>query len=280
LDSFGRPGRDPLNGVHRRSPVRELDEIDLPRVLDSVLPVIIDEIRVRDWDPKAWPFTVPAVRSLAETGLRLTKPVTFLVGENGSGKSTIVEALAEAFRIDVRGGHGGRLYASPFDRGILASRLQLRPSIANKKKVKSFFLRSETAKGVLEFMSDLGVVGYGDRHNAEVSHGESFLQVLEGRFNERGLYLLDEPEAPLSFRSCLALMSVLDELADAGSQVICATHSPLLTALPGAQILELTQSGIAPRTWRELELTTNWIQFLDAPNAFLRHLVSDPSDTE
>jgi predicted ATPase len=75
-------------------------------------------------------------------------------------------------------------------------------------------------------------------------------------------------------------MSVLDELADAGSQVICATHSPLLTALPGAQILELTQSGIAPRTWRELELTTNWIQFLDAPNAFLRHLVSDPSDTE
>lgn len=236
--------------------------------------MIIDEIKVRGWDPDRWPFTVPAIRSLAENGIALTQPVTFLVGENGSGKSTIVEALAEAFRMDVRGGHGGRRYASPLAPGILGSCLRLSPPIAQKRRVKSFFLRSETAKGVLEFMSDLGVSGYGDRHNAEVSHGESFLQVLQGRFNQQGLYLLDEPEAPFSFRSCLALMSVLDELARGGSQVICATHSPLLTALPGAAILQLSESGITPRTWRELELTTNWIHFLEAPGAFLRHLTA------
>jgi predicted ATPase len=235
--------------------------------------VFIDEIKVSGWDPDIWPFTVPAIRSLAESGVTLTAPVTFLVGENGSGKSTIVEALAEVFGIDVRGGHGGRLYSSAVPRGTLSSYLRLVPPIAKRTKVKSFFLRSETAKGVLEFMSDVGVSGYGERHNAEVSHGESFLQVLEGRFNQQGLYLLDEPEAPFSFRSCLALLSVLDELARGDSQVICATHSPLLTALPGAQILELSTDGIASRTWRELELTANWSQFLSEPNGYLRHLI-------
>jgi predicted ATPase len=120
-------------------------------------------------------------------------------------------------------------------------------------------------------MSDQGISGYGERHAAEVSH-ESILQVLEGRFVDEGLYLLDEPEAPFSFRSCLALISVLDDLARNGSQVICATHSPLLTALPGAQILELSDDGICARTWRDLDLTTNWLRFLEAPDTCLRYI--------
>jgi predicted ATPase len=239
--------------------------------------MIVDEIRIPSWDRGDWPFTVPAVRALAESGLKLTRPVTFLVGENGSGKSTIIEAIAEVFRIDVRGGHGGRRRASPLDHGALSPRLQLLPPIARRKNIKSFFLRAETAKGVLEFMSDEGVAGYGERHNAEVSHGESFLQVLRGRFNTQGLYLLDEPEAPFSFRSCLALISVLDHLARAGSQIICATHSPLLTSLPGAQILELSEQGIRSRRWRDLDLTQNWLRFLEDPDAYLRHLKVDSS---
>jgi predicted ATPase len=243
--------------------------------------VIIDEIRVHAWEPDVWPFTVPAIRVMAESGIKLTSPVTFLVGENGSGKSTIIEAIAEVFRIDVRGGHGGRQWASPLDEGALSPWLQLLPPIARRKNVKSFFLRSETAKGVLEFMSDTGVQGYGERHNAEVSHGESFLQVLEGRFNTQGLYLLDEPEAPFSFRSCLALISVLDELARGGSQIICATHSPLLTSLPGAQILELAEEGIAPRAWRDLDLTQNWLAFLEDPESYLKYLTGEsPEDPD
>jgi predicted ATPase len=241
--------------------------------------MLVDEIRVMEWDATVWPYTVPAIRALAEDGLSLTNPLTFLVGENGSGKSTIIEAIAEVFRIDVRGGHGGRQYASPLARSSLSAALQVLPPIAHRTRVKSFFLRSETAKGVLEFMSDAGIPGYGDRHNAEVSHGESFLQVLEGRFVEQGLYLLDEPETPLSFRSCLALISVLDELVRGGSQVICATHSPLLTALPGAQILELSDLGIAPRHWEELDLTVNWREFLQNPSTYLRHLLEEPPDT-
>lgn len=127
-----------------------------------VLGVIIDEIRVPDWEADIWPFTVPAIRAMAESGIRFTEPVTFLVGENGSGKSTIIEAIAEVFHIDVRGGHGGRQWESSLASGALSPRLQVLPPIARRKKIKSFFLRSETAIGVLEFMSDAGVSGYGE----------------------------------------------------------------------------------------------------------------------
>ena len=124
-------------------------------------------------------------------------------------------------------------------------------------------------------MSDMGIPGYGNRHNAEVSHGEYFLQVLEGRFTDQGLYLLDEPEAPFSFRSCLSLISVLDELARGGSRVISATHSPLLTSLPGAQIFELSEEGISLRDWKDLELTKNWMRFLEHPESYLKHLTGE-----
>jgi predicted ATPase len=237
--------------------------------------VIIDRIEIRSWNEGQWPFTVPAIRSLAQRGLDFERPVTFFVGENGTGKSTIVEALAEACKIDVRGGHGGRRYALTEAVGALSPLIRLLPPAGTRRKTKSFFLRAETAKGVLEFMSAAGVEGYGERSAAKVSHGESFLQVLAGRFTERGLYLLDEPEAPFSFRSCLALIAALSDLARSGSQIICATHSPMLTALPGAQILELSDEGIISREWQELELTSNWRHFLERPDTYLRHLLSD-----
>src|SRR5580658_10394424 len=240
--------------------------------------MIIDRVEVKSWEEGQWPFTIPAVRAIARTGLDFERAVTFLVGENGTGKSTIVEAIAEAFKIDVRGGHGGRRYASTEKVGVLSPLLRLLPPQGTLNKTNSFFLRTETAKGVLEFMSDHGIDGYGERHAAEVSHGESFLQVLSGRFTEPGLYLLDEPEAPFSFRSCLSLLAVLADLARSGSQVICATHSPLLTALPGAHILELSDRGIASRNWEELELTANWRHFLDTPDVYLRHLLEESRD--
>ena len=136
----------------------------------------------------------------------------------GPGKSTIVGAIAEAFKIDVRGGHGGRRYVSAEEVGVLSPLLRLVPPQGALHKTKSFFLRTETAKGVLEFMSDHRIEGYGERHAAEVSHGESFLQVFSGQFTERGLYLLDEPEAPFSFRSCLSLLAVLAAWAVLGAR--------------------------------------------------------------
>lgn len=93
-------------------------------------------------------------------------------------------------------------------------------------------------------------------------------------FNEPGLYLLDEPEAALSFSSCLSLVALLDRLGRAGGQVVCATHSPVLTALPGARILELGDHGI--RTvddWADLQLVDHWRRYLNDPNQYLRRVL-------
>jgi predicted ATPase len=225
--------------------------------------------------PDEWPFTLPPVRQLAERGLRFAKPVTFLVGENGTGKSTLVEALAEAYGIDVRGGHGARRYASHLAKSPLGAALKLEmgpggSGMRGARNAKGFFLRAETAMGVFEFMS--GQPGYGDRDLRTVSHGEGFLQVVEGRFTQRGLFLMDEPESALSFGSCLRLLAVMDRLAEIGGQIICATHSPLLAALPGAAIWELGEHGIRASSWEDLQLVDHWRRFLARPDAYLRHI--------
>ena len=229
--------------------------------------------------PDHWPFSLAPVRQIVGQGLAFARPITVLVGENGSGKSTIVEAIAEAYGVDVRGGHAGRMYASSMARSPLGERLRLvatRQGARMKgRRAKGFFLRAETALGVFEYMSDMGVAGYGegDRHLGRVSHGEGFLQVFQGRFTEPGLYILDEPEAALSFQSCLSLVHLLTDLAKEGSQVICATHSPLVAAVPRAQILELDESGLRPVIWKELALVDHWRRYLADPGRYLRHLM-------
>lgn len=236
--------------------------------------MFIDDVVVyRSWDSACWPFTIPAVRTIATGGLHFESPLTFLVGENGSGKSTIIEAIAQAFTIDTRGGHGGRKYATNDQANELGSLIALKPPLGDRRRVHSFFLRAETALGVLESMTGSGPSRYGERRAAEVSHGESFLQVVQGQFDGPGLYLLDEPESALSFRSCLALMATLHDLAETGGQIICATHSPLLTSVPGATILELSERGIVRRDWKDLELVQRWTEFFEDPHRYLRHLL-------
>lgn len=223
--------------------------------------------------PRTWPFSLPSVKQVVTCGLSLSEPLTILVGENGSGKSTIVEAIAEAYGLDVRGGHGGRKYASSVPKSILGNVLELESTKASgnlrRHNAPGFFLRSETAQGVFEFMSDHGVHGYGDRHLAKVSHGEGYLQVFEGRFNRPGLYLLDEPEAGLSFTSCLQLVRVLQELPGKGGQVILATHSPILAAIPDATVLEFSSKGISEVVWKDLQLVDSWKRFMEKPSFYL-----------
>jgi predicted ATPase len=107
----------------------------------------------------------------------------------------------------------------------------------------------------------------------ELSHGESFLQVLAQHFHGPGFYLLDEPESALSFSSCLALIEVLHRLVREGAQVLCATHSPLLTALPDATILQLDDRGYTPVRWQDLTLLGHWRRYLTDPQSYLRHLL-------
>ena len=121
--------------------------------------------------------------------------------------------------------------------------------------------------------SNHGVSGYGDLHLGEVSHGEGYLQVLGERFGSNGLLLLDEPEAGLSYTACLSLMQSLEATARAGGQVICAMHSPLLTALPNADIWLLSAEGIERTRWADLELVADWRVFLANPESVLRNLL-------
>jgi predicted ATPase len=106
----------------------------------------------------------------------------------------------------------------------------------------------------------------------QLSHGEGFLEILRTRVNETGFYLMDEPDAPLSFTTCLGLAALLHDLVTAGSQLVVATHSPVLAAFPGANVLELGPWGIRPATWEDLSLVVVWRQFMRDPQAFFRHL--------
>ncbi|MGH9034965.1 MAG: AAA family ATPase, partial [Acidimicrobiia bacterium] len=108
------------------------------------------------------------------------------------------------------------------------------------------------------------------------SHGESFLAVLRHKFTDVGVYFLDEPEAALSFRACLGLLALLDLMRREGSQVVVATHSPLLVTLPGATLLELGDWGIRTvPSYEDLDLVQTWRSYLDAPGRYLRHLLED-----
>jgi predicted ATPase len=213
-----------------------------------------------------WPRTVPAVEQLLRDGLALDPGVTFLVGENGSGKSTIVEAVAMAFGLSPEGGstqghHSTRATESP-----LASALRLQRGVGTSRW--GFFLRAETMHGWYTYSEEHGGPSF-----HEMSHGESFLEVLRTRFGSPGFYCLDEPEAALSFGSTLALVGALHDLAEGAGQVLCATHSPVLAALPGATILEVGDWGYRPTTWEELELVQHWKAYLDAPGRYLRHVL-------
>lgn len=220
-----------------------------------------------------WPWTVPAVAEIAAQGVRLTSKIVILMGANGSGKSTLLEAIAEGYGLDVRGGHGGRKYASAQETSPLGEAIMLDRTPAGsgmvRRNAKGFYLRAETAFGMLEYMTGAGMPGYGDKPSWEVSHGESYLQAIMGRFDGPGLYLLDEAEGPLSFESTLQLLYRLQDVAaERATQVIYATHSPMVAALPGAQILEMTDRGIAERTWAELESVALWKRFLGRPDRF------------
>jgi len=225
-----------------------------------------------------WPFTMPVVAQIIKEGLDFTAPVTFLVGDNGSGKSTIIEAIADVCKINSAGGKAGTRYASTGAKTPLGEAMDADFTAAGwrlvagpRRQRKGFFLRAETLFNLAQNVS--GLPGFWDADLTQRSHGEGFLTVLEAMFSEPGIYLMDEPEAALSFLSCLGLVGLLDRLAAAGGQVICATHSPLLTALPGAQILELSGDGIRRVAWAELELVDHWRRYLANPGLYLRHFL-------
>jgi predicted ATPase len=226
-----------------------------------------------------YPFTLPVVRHLNTAGaLHLAPGVTFLVGDNGTGKSTLVEAIAVAAGFNAEGGSRSFHFVTRASESSLGEHLILRWGV--RKPRTGFFLRAESFYNVATEIERLDPGGgwllpaYGGRSLHERSHGESFLDLVVHRFGPNGLYLLDEPEAALSARGCLALVARIDELVGQGSQFVVATHSPILLAVPRARILQIDDTGRIERvSYDDAEPVSLTRAFLTEPDRFLRHLL-------
>lgn len=223
--------------------------------------------------PGAYPFTLPVLTQ--NFSLRFSKPVTFFVGENGSGKSTILEALAWSSGFSPVGGNRDRPFEEGVDGHALGRAFHL--TWRQRSRVDGFFLRAETFHQFSTYLDNAGSSWrrYGGQSLHTRSHGEAFLALFEHRF-EDGLYLLDEPEAALSPQRQLAFLRILHSLASRGiAQFVIATHSPILLCLPGATVLGFEGDRIQPIDYRDSEHFQLTRDFLNGPDRYLRHLLTD-----
>ena len=221
----------------------------------------------RPADPDRWPATVPAVAQMLRDGLDLAAGLTVLVGENGSGKSTVLEILAEACGLNPQGGSALAQFRTSDSEPGLGLHFVVERGVARSRW--SYFLRADTMHGLQRYLE--ANPGVRPERFHELSHGEGFLEVLRTRVNEPGFYLMDEPDAPLSFTACLGLVALLHDLARAGAQAVVATHSPMIAAVPGASLLELGGWGMRAVGWDELDIVGHWRRFLREPDSYFRH---------
>jgi predicted ATPase len=260
-------------------------------------------LRESSRDGDRFPFSVPVIRTL--TTIDVSSPVTFLVGENGSGKSTLLEGIAAAAALPTVG-------SSEMDRDeTLAAQRAFAKALRltwNERVRRGFFLRAEDFFGftkslaklradLLERLTEIDVEFEGrtdwakglakgpvrgsladmeQRYGVnldENSHGQSFLKLFRSRFVPGGLYLLDEPEAPLSPQSQLALMTMMADMLEQDAQFIIATHSPILLGFPGAAIYSCDRAPMERVAFEELDHVVITREFLNAPERYLRHLM-------
>lgn len=231
----------------------------------------LELLRDRVPDAGRFPYTLPAVRGL--TRLAFHPKVTFLVGENGSGKSTILEAIAVACGLNPEGGSRNFNFATRPSHSSLADSVRLARTAA--RPGDSYFLRAESFYNVATEIDRLDVGGYGGRSLHELSHGESFFALFQNRFGDHGLYLMDEPEAALSPTRQLQFLSLLHGFVRRGGQFVIATHSPIILAYPEACIYQLDAAGIREVAYTETEHYLVTRGFLSNPQRSLRELLTD-----
>jgi len=219
-----------------------------------------------DIDLDRYPFTIPAVRELGV--LEPHPDVTFFVGENGAGKSTVLEAIAVALGLPAEGGtknvHRAQQETSPLQHVLKVAKGWRWPR-------SSYFLRAESLFNVFTYLDELP--GGGPSQHLR-SHGEAFMDVMLG-FRGDGFYLLDEPEAALSPNRQLAALTVIDKLVKQGAQFIIATHSPILLAYPRAKILSFDGTGIAEISYEDTEHYAVTRDFLNHYPRRLEQLLDD-----
>lgn len=237
-------------------------------------------VRERVPDPAPFPFTLLLFADL-ET-VDFDGRVTFILGENGTGKSTLVEAVAVAFGLNPEGGSRNFRFSTPASHSPLHDYVRLAKSLFRPKD--AYFLRAESYFNVATEIEELDkepsggppIIGaYGGRSLHEQSHGESFLALLIHRLGPNGFYVFDEPEAGLSPTRQMSMLYRLRQLVDQGSQFIIATHSPILITLPGALIYLITEGRMREVTHEETEVFRLYRSFLGNPERMLAELFQD-----
>ena len=247
----------------------------------------VELLAPRDGQPRTgYPWTLAAIAPLAR-GLELHPGVTYLIGENGSGKSTLLEAIAVAAGMNPEGGSSSFAFSTRASHSPLSGAIRL--VRGSRRPRTDFFLRAESlfnAATYLERLNDdvvglgAGLAGnplepYGGRSLHEQSHGESFLAVMVNRFGPDGLYLLDEPEAALSTQNCLTALRRIHELVRERSQLIIATHSPIILAYPEATIYHCGERGLEVVEYEDAEPVRLTRSFLEARPRFMAELLRD-----
>jgi predicted ATPase len=230
-------------------------------------------------DASDYPFNLPLIRRL---DIEFTAPVTFFVGENGTGKSTVIEAIADLCKLPVSGGSRNELAGNHGPDASSALAHALRPSF-RRRPPDAYFLRAEFQAHFASLLDarnadpDFRIGGdpyahYGGRSLHTRSHGEAFLAILQNRIRS-GLLLFDEPESALSPQRQLALLAHMSALVATGkSQFIIATHSPILLTFPGAQILSFDGDDPHPISIEDTSHFQITRGILQNPAVYWRHL--------
>ena len=223
-----------------------------------------------DIDTSRYPFSIPAVQNIGT--LSLHPDVTFFIGENGAGKSTVLEAIAVAMGLPAEGG-SRNVWRQQQEVSKLQQHLRL---VKGYKPPRwSYFLRAESVFNVISYMDSVEP-SKPSLHTR--SHGEAFMDLLLG-LSDDGFYLLDEPEAALSPTRQLAALSRIDQLVKAGSQFIIATHSPILLAYPNAKILVFDGDGVKEVAYEDTEHYAVTRDFLNHYERRLQQLLGDEQET-
>lgn len=211
--------------------------------------------------------------------LRLDNAVTYFVGENGTGKSTLLEAIAVKYGFNAEGGSLNFSFSTRATHSALHNELKLIKGIERPRT--GFFLRSESFYNAATYIEEADggsgkvLAGYGGISLHEQSHGESFFSLVMNRFRGRGLYILDEPEAALSPSRQMSLLIRMNELVKQGSQFIIVTHSPIVLAYPDSLIYQFNEYGIEATDYKDTETYSVMKTFMDSPERMLRNLFEE-----